>query len=78
MADKTYPIGTKIKYIGYCRKCDGKIGKVIKGYAHTCKITLPQSTCTSAVNMGGKIICSWSDVELAVRKNEQLLFSFME
>jgi len=75
--DKTYPIGTKIKYIGYCKKCKDKIGKIVEMRKNTCYITLPKSTC-SAMRDTGKVMCNWSDVELAVRKNEQLLFSFME
>ena len=75
---KTYPIGTKIKYIGYCKKCKGKTGKVIEVHNSTCTITLPQSTCNSAVDRGGTIICPWSDIIPALVKNQQLLFSFME
>ena len=78
--DKTYPIGTKIKYIGYCTKCKDKIGKVIKIHDSTYTITLPQSTCYAAVNRGGTIVCSWSDIVPVpvLVKGQQLLFSFME
>ena len=75
---KTYPIGTKIKYIGYCRTCDGKIGKVIENRESTCVITLPQSTCSAVINGGGTIICSFSDIVPLIVKNQQLLFAFME
>ena len=77
MADKTYPIGTKIRYTGYCKACKNKIGEIVEIRRNTYYITLPKSTCSAMKNMG-KLMCNWSDVELAVRKNEQLLFAFME
>ena len=74
--DKTYPIGTKIKYVGYCKKCKDKTGKIMRVYEHSCRISLPQSTCTAATS--GSIICNWDDIELLIKKNQQLLFAFMD
>jgi len=76
MMDKTYPIGTNIKYIGYCRKCKGKTGKIIKAYDNCVRVSLPQSTCSGATS--GSIVCRWPDVELLITKGQQLLFAFME
>ena len=76
MSAKKYPIGTKIKYIGFCEKCGGNTGEIIKVYERSCRITLPHSHCLSAKT--GSIVCNWSDIELLIKKNEQLLFGFME
>lgn len=78
MLAKTYPVGTQIKYIGYCDRCKGQIGKIVKGVdKYTCTITLPQSTCSAVVNGNGKIACPWSDVIPISIKHEQLVFEFM-
>lgn len=77
MATKRYPVGTKIKYNGYCTKCRGKIGEIVKVAENACYIVLPQSTC-SAFDRNGKIVCSWSDIEPISVKNQQLLFAFMD
>ena len=77
MSNKKYPIGTKIKYIGYCKKCKGKIGKVVNIWDNGYNITLPQSLCTAA-GPGKSIICSLSDIIPVSVKNQQLLFAFME
>ena len=77
MNDKKYPIGTKIKYIGYCENCKNKIGEIIKVRENNCTIILPKSTCSMMKRLG-RVTCSWSDIELAVRKNQQLLFAFMD
>lgn len=76
--NKTYPIGTKVKYIGYCGECKDKIGKVVEVYVSTCTITLPQSTCITALHGGGEIRVPWSEIIPVVVKNQQLLFDFME
>ena len=73
---KKYPVGTKIRYIGYCKKCKGNTGEVVREYELSCRITLPHSRCNGVMN--GTIVCSWRDIELLVKKNQQLLFSFME
>ena len=77
MAIKKYPIGTKIKYVGHCKKCKGKVGKVVDIWDYGCNITLPQSLCRAA-GQDKRLICSWSDIEPVSVKNEQLLFAFME
>ena len=74
---KTYPIGTKIKYIGYCKACKDKVGKVVGISEQTCWVVLPQSTC-SAARGGRKVMCNWSDIIPIIVKNQQLLFSFMD
>lgn len=75
--DKPYPIGTAIKYIGYCQKCKGKIGKVVEITECNCWIVLPQSTCVIFVTHGRALV-PWDDIELLKVKGQQLLFSFME
>ncbi len=74
---KPYPVGTAIKYIGFCVKCRGKTGKIIGVGELNCWVVLPQSTC-GIFTTQGKALVPWSDVELLTKKNEQLLFSFME
>ena len=75
--DKTYPIGTKIKYIGYCRECKDEIGKVVDIWSNVCSIILPQSPC-GAAGPRKRLTCAWSDIIPVVVKNQQLLFAFME
>ena len=75
--DKTYPIGTKIKYIGYCKKCKDKTGKVVDIWDNGCHVILPQSLC-SAAGPENRLTCTWSDIVPMIKKNEQLLFAFME
>jgi len=76
MATKKYPIGTLIRYMGYCTKCKGKVGKIVEIHDNYCYIVLPQSTCSTFTSTG-KAMCSWDDLELLVKKNEQLEFAFM-
>ena len=73
---KKYPIGTKIRYNGYCYLCKDKIGKVVGGTKYICYLSLPESGCNIKHNQ--RIPCSWDSIELLVKKNQQLLFSFME
>lgn len=73
---KKYPVGTPIKYIGYCNKCKGNTGKIVEVRKLSCFITLPHSRCISASY--GLLECNWSDVEPLLKKGEQLEFSFME
>ena len=77
MADKLkYPIGTMIRYIGCCPKCRGQTGKIVAISSGLPIIILPQSACNS-FNRNGTIQCSWSHIELFIKKNEQLEFAFM-
>lgn len=87
MADKKYPVGTKIKYIGIHRilfegeKFTGMIGKVVgieEGYP---LIYLPKATAVSQYSTKKRpatIQTAWCRIEKLVQKNEQLLFSFVE
>ncbi len=74
---KTYPIGTKIKYVGPCKKCNNQIGKVV-GIKNMglCIIILLSSTCGVFRN-GGTMMCVWDNIIPTLVKNQQLLFSFM-
>ena len=77
MADKMYPVGTKIRYIGACGKCKGQIGEIValsNSPECYCYINLPKSTCSDMLG----VRAFWKDLELFVAKNQQLLFSFME
>lgn len=74
---KTYPVGTKIKYVGYCNKCKGQIGKVIGMWDRGYNIILPQTLC-KGVRSGGTFSCTWSEIIRVSVKNEQLVFAFME
>lgn len=75
MVIKKYPVGTRIKYIGYCGKCKDQIGKVVEVGEDICYITLPQSTC-GVFHYSGKMICNWKDIEPLALKGQQLLFDF--
>jgi hypothetical protein len=76
MADKLkYPVGTAIRYNGCCRDCKGKIGKIVGGGEHRCYISLPESICDKRYLPRG-IPASWSDIEVLVKKDEQLVFEF--
>ena len=75
--NRTFPVGTAIKYIGYCAKCNNKLGKVVKVQGDTCFIVLPQSICSS-FSKRDSLPVPWSDIEPAIKVGEQLLFSFME
>lgn len=74
--NKPYSVGMAIKYIGFCRECKNKVGKIIKVYNDCYCITLPHSKCSSMIC--GSFVCNQSDIELLVKKNQQLLFDFME
>lgn len=72
--NKSYPVGTAIKYLGGCCKCKGKIGTITARYSTYCTITLPKSTCSAAP----RVVCGWDEIELVKVKGRQLLFDFME
>lgn len=71
---KKYPIGTKVKFIGSCKKCSGNTGKITQVYGETCQMTMPYSSCSGVTN--GTIICRWDEIEILVVKGQQLLFDF--
>lgn len=75
MVIRKYPAGTKIKYVGHCLRCKGKIGKVVSVRENGYYITLPGSFCRVA-GSNKKFICTWSEIEPVLVKNEQLLFEF--
>lgn len=72
-----YPVGTAIRYNGYCSKCKGKTGKIVDISKYTCNIILPSSTC-SIFECNGFAVCPWEDIIPISVKNQQLLFDFME
>ena len=80
--NKTYPIGTKIVFIAHKGMCsaalqdDGKKGEVIGETSYGEAIILLYS---SAKNYGkkGEWNTSWSNIKPVIKKNQQLLFSFM-
>ena len=76
-SNRAFPVGTAIKYIGSCRKCNNKLGKVVKAQGDVCCIVLPQSTRTS-FSGHDSIRVYWSEIESAIKVGEQLLFSFMD
>ena len=76
MATKSYPIGTKIKFIGSCGKCKNKIGRITARDENGCYIDLPESLCSRAI--AGSFYTVWRFIEPLAVKNQQLLFSFME
>jgi len=76
-----YPIGTRIRYIGFIREDVGKIGKIV-GYVNedTVWIVVPNSYI--ALELYGYSEHKWStwltNVELLVIPNQQLEFDFMK
>jgi hypothetical protein len=73
--NKKYPIGTRIRYIGSCKKCKNKVGKVVEMREKTCIIMLPQSPC-GIFRHNGTMVCPWSNIEPLTVKGQQLLFEF--
>lgn len=72
-----YPVGTSIRYIGRCKKCKGKTGKIVKVTEYHPYIVLPQSNCSTMIDCG-EVACNWENIELLVKKNQQLVFSFIK
>ncbi len=79
-----YPIGTKIRFIGPYFWADyddiGKLGTIVNFHHDFPIIFLPKSTHVSSFSTS-KIPASWETgwdcLEILLRKNQQLLFSFM-
>lgn len=75
-----YPIGTRIRYKGMCKKDVGKEGKIV-GWVDSkiVRIVIPNSYVAAACYNDS--LHSWTtyikDLELVLRPNEQLLFNFM-
>lgn len=75
-----YPIGTRIRYKGICKADVGKEGRIVGlGKGNTIHIVVPGSYV--ALSIYNDSSHPWTtfvtDVEVLVRKNEQLLFDFM-
>ena len=87
MDDKTYPIGTKIKYIG-TYNCDfggenltGMVGKIVGIVKNFPLVYLPEAKFKSSFSTKERpatVQTSWCRIEKLARKNQQLLFSFMD
>lgn len=75
-----YPIGTRIRYKGNCKADVGKEGRIVGWESNdVIRIVVPNSRL--ALDIFDNSLHSWTtyitDVEVLVRKNEQLLFEFM-
>ena len=75
-----YPIGTRIKYKGSAKQDVGKEGKIVGWETDSIvRIVIPDSFV--ALDCYGDPLHCWTtyitDVEILARKNEQLLFEFM-
>jgi hypothetical protein len=81
MADKKYPIGTKIRFLsGCCEKGRGKEGEIVKIAKGYPVILIPECTCLSEFSTRkcpASVQTGWWNIEKIVQKNQQLLFSFM-
>jgi len=77
MADKRYPIGTKVRYVGSCEQCKNTTGEIIYVFDCYCEVRLPESPHCASTSTGW-VPVKWSDIEPLVLPNQQLLFSFME
>ena len=79
MKAKTYPVGTKIRYLGYGQD-KGKTGKIVM-IQHGMPVIFLSEGYNNVTLIGGLVVtwlCGWKDIELAHSKGEQLLFSFMD
>jgi len=83
MATKKYPVGTQVVFIANPDMCyearqdDGKVGEIVGESSLTNAIVfLPDSvkTCGKPKTWYTR----WENVKPLVRKNQQLLFAFME
>ena len=78
---KTHFIGTKIRFIAHKGMCwsarmdDGKVGKIISKTSYNVRIFLPDSV---KGRNRGFWNTEWKNIEPLLRKNQQLLFSFMD
>lgn len=74
MEVKKYPVGTPIKYIGCCKDCKNKTGKIVKVFERCCYVNLPESShCPKSTS---SVYAKWS--EIIPLKNHQYLFDFAE
>jgi len=79
-----YPVGTKVKYIGYSG-CDetgdvGKIGTIVNFYNETPLIFLPNSnhvSIYSTSDIPASWLTLWTSLEILPIKGQQLMFEFM-
>ena len=81
MADKTYPIGTKIKFISDYSDCNNKIGKIVDIIHGHPLIYIPESKEISQYatkERPATVQTGWWNIERIIIKNQQLLFAFME
>ncbi len=85
MADKTYPIGTKIRYKrrnGFLSKeLYDMTGKIVGMVGNFPLIYLPASNFVSEYSTEERpatVQTSWDTLELLAVKGQQLLFAFME
>ena len=74
-----YPIGIKIKFI-HPDLDTGLAGTFVGCMSGYPLVFLPKSPTKPAVRNGFKYtwMCEYKDFEVLVRKNQQLLFSFMD
>lgn len=81
MATKKYPIGTTVIFMAKKDMCsqaqqdDGKVGEVIESDPWGVRIFLLESVKGKGC---GYWHTSWENIRPVVKKNQQLLFSFME
>lgn len=80
-----YPVGTKIKYIGSSVWDDtgdkGKIGTIVNFHHEFPIIFLPESNHVSSFStpeIPASWETGWDSIEVLPKKNQQLLFAFME
>ena len=82
-----YPIGTKIRYIGtynfdfFGEPLTGMVGRVVDFIQFYPLVYLPGAKFKSVYSTKERpatVQTSWNRIEKLVRKNQQLLFSFME
>ena len=82
--DKTYPIGTKIRYIGKSNGNwwrDGWTGIIVGMVNEYPLIYLPESTFVSSYSTTKcrvTVQTNWDAIEHVIQPNQQLLFAFME
>ena len=80
MKNRKYPIGTLIKYTGHWGNCKDKVGRIVNIIYGVPLIYLPESqhvSIFSTKEIPATVQCGWDEIELAYKKGQQLLFSFM-
>ena len=75
-------IGDDIRFIfACCEKGARKKGKIVALEGGWPVIFVPECTCVSTFSSPkcpASVQCGWGNIEVILRKNQQLLFSFME